>query len=287
MDNENQIIETEEQADEILESIETPDSAPIADEATPAPASQFPDEYAFTVGGKEIKGKWTSDREKVLKWASMGYEAPNRIGALSKEIESWKAKGKTFEEMEKKYGEIDKYVREKPDFWDHVTKSYNERNQALTDTSNPLVATVNELKTQLQDLIKYKDGIESERQQVRAAREDQAYQADFEGIKKQYPKVDFVTPDADGKSLEFKVLEYAHENGIKNFKTAFRDFYHDELIKMHAEQAKESVIKEKQKNTKLGILGTTTAPTKRMNTDVRGKSYDDIADEAKAELGIA
>lgn len=286
--NENEIIpQNEDEADQLLEQIEQPSHEPIVEAKPEAQDPQFPDEYAFTVGGKEVKGKWTSDRDKVIKWAQMGYEAPTKIGSLTKEIESWKQKGTHFEALEKKYGEIDKYVREKPDFWDHVQKTYQQRNQALQDQSNPLAATVSEMQKQVQELVAYKSEVEQRQQHAQAARDDQAYQADFEGIKKQYPKIDFATPGDDGKSLEYKVLEYANENGIKSFKTAFRDFYHDELLKFSAEEAKEKVAKDKFKNTKLGLLGRTDKPTKQMSSDVRGKSYDDLVAEALQEHGIA
>ncbi len=285
--NENEIIpENEEQADELLNQIESPNPAEEQpNQETPAPA--IPEDYAFTVGGKEVKGKWSTDREKLIKWAQMGYEAPTRIGSLTKEIESWKQKETAFKEMESKYGEIDKFVREKPEFWEHVTKAWNERDKLFNDPSNPLASTVQSLQQQMQDLINYKNQVEQERQQTRMAREDGDYQKEFGELKTKYPQIDFVTPDEQGKSLEYKVLEYAQANGIRKFTTAFRDFYHDELVKHHSEQAKENLVKEKQKNTKLGILGITNTPTKRSSDDVRGKSYNDLANEIVAEFNLS
>jgi hypothetical protein len=280
---ENEIMpENEEQADELLSQIEEPSGNAV--EAAPAPAPV--DEFSFTVGGKEIK----ANREKIIKWAQMGYDAPTRIGALSKEVETYKQQQARLQsEYEAKYGEIDKFVRQDPkgqDFWKHVQESWQKRDQLINDQTNPLASTVNELKQQVSELFQYKTQIEQQQQQVHAAREDEAYMKESGSIRAKYPQIDFDTPDETGKSLEYKVLEYATQNGITKFTTAFRDFYHDELVKISAEQAKESVAKDKQKNTKLGILGITNAPTKRSSDDVKGKSYNDLVREALEENGI-
>lgn len=286
LENETEIIpENEAQVDELLNQIDEPTPA-TADENPAEPVVAAPvaaDEYTFTVGGKEIK----ANREKMIKWAQMGYDAPAKIGHLSKEIESWKAKEAEFKAYETKYGEIDKYVREKPDFWNHVTKTWNEREQLLNDQNNPLATTVSQLQKQVQDLVSYKSQIEQRQQEVAMAREDQAYVQELEGIRTKYPQIDFATQDENGKSLEYKVLEYANQNGIRKFSTAFKDFYHDELVKLGQEQAKENIVKEKQKNSKLGILGVTPTPTKKISEDVKGKSYNDLVKETLAEYNIS
>ena len=281
IENENSnAIESADQADELLESIEAPDRGPIQDEK---PQAQAPlDEFELTVGGKAIKAK----RDQVLQWAQMGYDAPNKIRALTKDIETWKQKESQFKEMQDKYGPVDEYVRQNPKFWDHVLQSYEQRNQLLQDSSNPLAQMVQQLQTQVQDLVQYKSQIEERESQARLQQEDQEYQQGFEELKKSYPDIDFVTPDDEGKSLEYKVLEHAQKEGIKNFKTAFRDFYHDELVKRAEGKAKESLTKEKQKNTKLGVLGLSPTPTKRALSDHRGKSWNQLAEEAMQEAGI-
>ena len=73
--------------------------------------------------------------------------------------------------------------------------------------------------------------------------------------------------------------------GIKNFTTAFRDFYHDEIVKRASEKAKEQVVKEKQTKSRLGIVGQTPQPiTKQF--DVRGKSYNQLAEDIFKELNL-
>jgi chromosome segregation ATPase len=280
-DNNLNSIDTAEQADELLSSIEQPSNSPIQDAAP-----QTPDEWELTVGGKQIKAK----RDQVMQWAQQGYTAPAKIAQYTKELESWKQKYSQAEpkwkEMESKYGPVDEYVRQNPQFWDHVTKSYEQRQQLFNDQSNPVNGVLSDLQKQVQDLMQYKNQAEEQRANIQRAQQDQEYTTTVAEMKKTYPDIDFDSPDAEGKSLEYKVLEHATQNDIKNFKTAFRDFYHDELLKRSESKAKESLIKDKQKNTKMGILGISPTPTKRVSSDHRGKSYDDLAAEALEELGL-
>lgn len=278
-------VQSEEQADELLSSIESqPESSPIQD-APVAPAQWSPPtgEIPFSLGpGKEVKVTW----DKLQKWAQMGHSAPNQIGQLNQAIEKFREKEKYWGELDQKYGEVDKYVRQNPQFWDHVTKSYQQRDQLLQDQSNPLAQTVSQLQAQLQELSQFKNSFETQQTEIRHKQEDSQYINTLGETKKAYPSIDFDTPDEMGKSLEYKILEHATKNGIKNFTTAFRDYCHDDLVKIHEEGAKERVVKERQKNAKLGIIGQTPTPTKRMSSEVKGKSYNDLADEAMAELGL-
>jgi archaellum component FlaC len=286
IDNENLEIDSEEAADAALESIAPTEGSPILDDK---PAAAPVDEFDLTVGGKQIKAK----RDQLVQWAQQGYNAPTQISKLTKEIDTWKKQFSDIEpkykELESKfsqYNEIDSYVRQNPAFWDHVQQAWQNRTQALNDQSNPLAQMVSQLQSEVQGLVQYKTQIEEQQAKYRETKEDQEYLQSFEELKKQHSDIDFVTPDEEGKTLEYRVLEHAQMNGIKNFKTAFRDFYHDELVKRAESRAKESFVKDKQKNTKLGILGITNRPTKTVSTDFRGKSYDDLADEAKQELGL-
>lgn len=271
MENESQEM-TQEQAESLLSEATGSESPAI--EQTEAP----PTDYSWTLKhvDKEIKLDWMKDREKIQKWAEMGYDAPNKIGKLSKELESWKTKENQFKEIDQKYGEIDGYVRQNPKFWDHVIQTYQQREQALQDQSNPIAQTVSQLQQKLEDALKYIDEDKQYKSTIQQQQEDGAYQQELDSIKKSYPKIDFHTADESGKSLEYKVLEHAQKMGIGKFTTAFRDFYHDELKKMYAEEGKELVSKQAQKNTKLGLLGVSEAPITKRSSDVKGKNYNDI-----------
>lgn len=283
------VPQNEDEVDSLLESISEPANEALVEPGAKAPQTQAEaaqqqaiQEYAFKVGGKEVK----APIEKILRWAEQGYDAPNRIGELNKKLEGYSTKEQQFKEWQDKYGPVDEYVRQNPQWFQYVQGQYQQQMQGAQGANNPIMSVVEQLKQEVEGL----KGVASTYQQQEAARvaqrEDSAYMQEFTTIQKQYPKIDFSTPGPDGKSLEYKVLEYAQQNGIKKFTTAFRDVHHDELLKLKEEEAKEKVINDRQSKSKLGILGISATPTRKTSDSVKGKSYQDLEREALTELGI-
>lgn len=270
-----QVPQNEDEADRLLESIESNEQ----NVEQPAPPAKV-EEYSIKYGGKEIK----APLDKVLRWAEQGYDAPNKIGELNKKLTELTARETHLKELEQKYKQVDEYVRKNPDWWTHVTSQYDQLKAQQTGLAPEVIAP---LKQELDQLKQGFQTIEQEREQARIKQEDEVYRNELETIKKSYPKVDFSSQDESGKSLEYRVLDYAVQNGIKKFTTAFRDFYHDEILKMKEEEAKEKVITSKQTKTKLGILDISSTPSRKVgNQDVRGRSYNDIEKDILSELGL-
>lgn len=281
---ESSVPQSEDDADQLLMQIDeaSPKTASIQDAQPPAAAPAPVDEFEFTVGGKQIK----APKDKVITWAQLGYGANHKINELNKQLNEWKTKESRYSELDQKYGEIDKYVRENPQFWDHVTNSWKSKQQLMNEQENPMAPVIQSLQDKLSELDSFKQSVIQEREQQKLKSEDEQYSKALGLLKESHPQIDFDTPDAEGKSLEYRIIDYAIENKIGNLRTAFRDFYHDELVKMEAEKAKESVIKDRKMMAKKGIVGMSTTPTQNISDDVKGKSYNQLADEALAELGI-
>ena len=266
----SQAAQGESDVDALLESIENPKSNV---QEVPAPKAE---EYSFTHNGKEIK----ADIEKLKRWASQGYDAPNRLGELNKVVNEYKTREQQLKELETRYKTVDEYVRKNPEFYSKFMQAYQQE-----VSGNPLAA-LDPIKQEVEQLKNSFKTIEQERQEQRIKQEDELYQKEVTELKKTYPKVDFDSKGQDGKSLEYKVLQYALDNGIKKFTTAFRDFYHDELMKINAESAKEKVVSEKQTRFKLGILDDGQLPKSKSSEYSRGKSWGDLEKDALRELGI-
>lgn len=278
--------------DALLSSIEQPNSReiPMKAETTPSPQpqqTQNPSELEFTWKDKQIKVPYADGR--VKQWASQGYDYAQRMAEFNQREQQYAQKEQTMKQLEETYGPVDKYVRENPEWWNHVVQQYQQREQQMQqDQNHPLYGELNQLKSKLQPLEEFvQNSVQKEERQQRD-KEDASLTADIKSIRDSYKNIDFDSPDEMGKSLEYKVLEHAHQNGIRNFKTAFKDFYHDQLMKNAEERGKEHVQKDIQKKTKLGLLGTSSAPKKELGQvqNVKNKSYNDIEKEILAELGI-
>jgi hypothetical protein len=259
---------------------ERPMSAEPEQAAAPAAA---PQEFDFTWNGKQIKAPINDPRLK--QWAAQGYDYNHKVGEL-------KTKEQKLAEMEqsyKPYREVDEYAKQNKDWWEHVQKSYEQRAQQQgLDPENPLTKELTTLRQELAEIKKFKDDSINEKTTKQREQEDTALRSEIESIRKTYSDLDFDSPDETGKGLELRVLEFASQKGIQDFKTAFIAFNHDKLIQLAAEKAKESVTKEQMKNKKAGLLGKTPAPTKALSEprDLKNQSYDQILEETKRELGL-
>lgn len=241
-----------------------------------------------TDGGKTVK----ETLEMIKKRASMGYHYAQRMEALKAREAELNGSADKYKSLER-WQEYNEFAEKNPAWADHVSKSWEQReqllqNQGAEDPNSPLHAELNAVKSQLGEVSRFLGSLRAEREQQQRASEDKALGSEIGSIREKYPDTDFDLADESGKSLEYRILEHAAQNGIKSFKTAFHDFYHDNLIKQREDKAKESVIREQVKKKKAGIIGVTDAPTKGFKgaSNFRAKSYDQLAQEAMSEFGI-
>jgi len=276
-----------------MEGIEQP-AAPRAEggaEAAPgaetAPAQTAADwrqsfDWKFAANGQEVTPD-TADKAKT--WLSLGYNASQTLAEVKRERAQW---AKEREELQSKYkgydrfAELDQYARQNPDWWKHVQGQWEQRSAYGQD---PNLAPILQRLQQTEGVLQEWQQREAERKQ---AEQDQALEAEIESIRKQYPKIDLGSVDESGRSLEWRVLKHANDNGIQTFRAAFRDYLHDRLVQEAQAQGREAIAKDTQAKVKQGVLGTTQVPTKGLSQaqNVRGKSYDQLTQEALAEFGI-
>jgi hypothetical protein len=258
-----------------------PEETPPTDVApqTPPPVETPPviQEYEFDWNGRKIK----APIEKLTKWASQGYD-------YSQKMESFKAKQAEIEEKAKlyqKYQQVDEYVKKDPNWWAHVEESWTNRLASEDPVVQRVKGMLEEQLTPFKEMLAQKE--ESEKAQ-KISQEDTALQTEMKSIREKYKDLDFDTPDAEGKSLEHKVLEHGARNNFPSFKAAFLDFYHDQLEKMWEARGREAVSKDAEKRQKLGLSASTPTPKKALadGFDVKGKSYNDLQQEIFERLGL-
>lgn len=281
------IDENLNEVDQILESLNAPEperamSGPEETQthspATPEPQQNAwdPKPWEFDWNGKKIA---PDHPDKLKKWASQGYD-------YAQKMESFKQKQAEVDKIKtefSKYKQIDDYIKKDPKWWEHVEESYNNR----LASEDPVVQRVNGLLQEklapFEQLIAQK---EEQEKQAQIHKEDTALSGEIKSIRERYKDLDFDTPDAEGKSLEFKVLEHGARQGMPSFKAAFLDFYHDQLEKMWESRGREAISKDAERRQKLG-LSTSQSTPKRKTTDdfdVRGKNYNQIFNEIMESL---
>lgn len=282
----------------LLESVNAPDpERPMTGGAEPAEAQQSqapaeqpqqpvnawdPKPWEFTWKGQKILPE---NQEKLKQWAAQGYDYAQRMELLKQERENYKRDLEKQYEPFKKYDQINQYVQKDPEWWAHVEQSWNERLQNEDPTIRRVKSLLEDELKPVKELLTQK---EQEAEQKRISEEDTRLAQEVKSIREKYADLDFDTPDADGKSLEHKVIEHGAKHNFPTFKAAFLDFYHDQLEKMWEARGREAVSKEAAKRQKLGLSGKPQTPRTRTDDyDVRGKSHNDLLNEILEREGIA
>jgi len=276
--------------DKLLADIESPKGETLTEGEPAPPAPAAPEQWAapdwarFEWNGKQV---FPDSAEKAKTWLSQGYNYSQRMGDLNKQMRENDRLRQEWEAKVKRWEEVDNYARQNPQWWEHVEKGWQERNKPAN--VNPELESV--LKPIQEKLTQYEGflgELQKERESARIKQQDQELDAEIESIRKKHPNIDLNAVDASGKTLERRIYEHANQHGIPTFRAAFYDHLSDRLIEMSKANGREEIAKNQQAAAKKGVLGVTPAPIKNVNPaqSVRGKSYDQLKQEALAELGI-
>lgn len=281
MSDENQTEDVDALYDRIMngESEEVA-SAPQVEQPPPAPAPV--EEYEFTWNGKQIK----ANKDNLIKWASQGYDYSQKMNDFNKRLQETNDRWSKAETLEKTYGPVDEWVKQNPDKWEALQSAIH--NAQASGQSPELLKKLSALEEKISHAGKFIETLQQKEAAEKQKQEDDQLSKDIQSIQEQYKDLDWKTVDESGHDLAYRVCEHAVKTGINSFRAAFRDLMHDDLMKFTEAKGRESLTKERQVKTQTGLLGKTQAPTKGLNkpTNIKNKSYDDLAREGLEELGI-
>lgn len=269
------------------ESHEIPMNAPES-AAQAEPAKPAVEEFELDWNGQKIK----ADRDKFTKWAQMGYDYNQKIGSVSqREKQLQDDYNRRVQESEQKYSpyrDIDEYSQKNPQWWNHVQQAFQQQQQNPLGTQlspelksylEPIVNDYSQVKNFIQE---YQKGI-TEKQ---VKEQDSQLETQIKSIGEKY-NLDLSAKDANGQSLEQRVIDHAIQNKIPTFKAAFLDYYHEDLQKQAEARGREAVQKEMDKRKKAGLLGESSTPSsgKLPNLNVKGSKGYLSADQILKRMG--
>lgn len=293
------IDETNEPSnEEMLESLQEQEAPQEEAQANPE-AEEAPSGYQFKsdedLFGHKLKykadGKDIEEPiETILKRASQGYHYAQQMAALKKQQEEFSPKLERMGELEQ-YEKFSQYAKENPEWYNHWQEAWQSRGQGLQSEgeANPVQdidARVNAiLDDKLKTVNEFAQSVEEQKKQAEVEAQDRALMEQVNKTRETYKDIDFDSTDPeDGKSLEYKVLEFQIQNNIPNFDVAFKAFYHDNLVQRQVMSEKEALLKEQQEQSKKGIVKGQS--TRSENLDYKNSSYDQITDHAIKQLGF-
>jgi len=92
--------------------------------------------------------------------------------------------------------------------------------------------------------------------------------------------------DENGVKEYAKLINYGVENNLPNLKAAYLQFYEDKLLDLAGQRARTAEVNHVKQTKKAGIVSQSTTPSQGQSpsVDISNVTYDEITDEAKAEL---
>lgn len=250
MDFENQTgsdIDVDKLLGEIYGSEEIPTHTPAPAPTPPTPQVK---EWELDIRGQKIK----ADEPSLLKWAQQGYDYSQNQSAFKTEKDSWLKEKTDWEAKINPYREIDEFAKQNPDWWNTIQEGFQKRNQPqipdeLKSYLEPIVKDYSEVKTFIND-------VQREKEEARIKNEDANLDKEIKDLRSHYSDLDFDVKDQNGQSLEQRILDHGTKNGFRTFSSAFKDYYHEELIKRAESRGREAVSADMKKRQKLGLLDT-------------------------------
>lgn len=273
--------------EEVLGELESAGGAGGSEQSSVQVSEQTPAEQPWQPPEFLMLGEERVPWDKAQTWLSQGRNYSQRAAQLN-QIEQQYAPFKGLDAQTlSRFKEIDEYIRtdEGKAWWDHTTQSWQKR--ALPPEIDPNIETIiNPLNQQISQLSETVKTLLTDRQTQQEKLADEALDAEIKATREKFPNIDFDQVDESGQTTVERVLQYAAENNL-TFRAAFLDYHHDKLPQIFKAEGAAAVAAKKEQEAKKGIIGKTQTPvTANKSYDHRGKSYDDILEDAARDLGL-
>jgi hypothetical protein len=218
--------------------------------------------YKYTANGREVN----EDIDTILKRASQGYNYAQNIQQLKADRETFdktiSEREAQIREAESRWSQYDQYANENPEWADHVRSQYENRynfngqqpgSQIDQNQTDPNLSP--QLRQEISELRQFRDEFKSYQANQKQQSEDIELNNQIESTKKSYTDFDFGYSDPNtGETVEHQVLRHMQSHGLNNFRAAFRDLFHDQIVTKASTKAKETAMKEIQERNKKGFI---------------------------------
>jgi hypothetical protein len=284
-----------EEAQLDLDSVIAESEAPVEPPAMTAPEPVKPVAEEPQTAAQMVDLKWRGETiqkplDSVINMAQQAYDLDQRNREFREEKDSFTAERQEAEALINRYKAIDEHAIKNPGWFDHVQNEWNRLQQGLPpegyDAEDPMVQQNLKLQKQVQELAQWKNNIESERTSAEEAAADEKYAQSKQELVEKYEGLNWEATDESGYTLEARVLKHGLDNQLP-FKAAFLEYYTPTLLKMAEEKGQRVTSEAVQKSAQAGVVSRTPGPRqqKAKRTDFSNVSWDQLADEALAEVG--
>lgn len=243
------------------------------------------EEFEFKANGKLVK----ANREQILNYASQGYHYSQNMAALKQDRAALEQERSQLQEIQSKYSQVEEYARENPLQWQQILQAVDNGGQ-VQETSAEIppqfTEKLNELYRKIDEQQQFIDNFKSEKEIEQQTKQDEALDSEIQSFREKHPELAWDTLDAEGRTLEARVINHALERGIQSFEAAAKDLLFDDILTKRIEQSKKDKFNRLKQDKKNGLVKDRNGQPPRFNLSgpkSKSKNYDS-AEDILAEL---
>lgn len=249
------------------------------------PLKDFANTYRQASHLQETQSKFKQEREEFLKQKADSEKWKGFYDKWSA-MQEWSEKNpEQAQRLMEIYSQKDKHLLE------HQVQTAGgqpgQPGQEFDPRFKPFIEEITGLKGQLDELKSWKSQWDQEQVKKQEEADVEAVKGEVRTFQEKYPHIDMNEPDQDGVKLWAKIMNYGVQNGIPTFKAAALEMLEDRLIDNARFTGRTESVNQIKEDKRQGIVAKSPTPFNQGQstgtTSHKGKSYNDLANEAKAE----
>lgn len=292
----------------------TPESSPEGQQQTPPDAKtvaemfeigghKFPvnTEFKLTHGGKILNVPYSSMANTYRQWQHLQDKWANEYKPKIEEFEKTKPEFEKYKGFYDKYGALQEWSEQHPDQWQRLQEVWQNKDKHLLEAQvgqpgsenqfKPFVDKISQLEERLNKadeyIKKYEDSVRSREEEANV----NAVKAEIQDFQKEFPEINLDERDPDGVALWAKIVQWGTQNKYNDFAPAAMMYLKQRIADTYASRARKEAVGAVKQDRMNGVIKRSATPFNQGQepvvkpaSDLRRRSYGDLAEEAKAEL---
>jgi hypothetical protein len=265
----NEAPETEESTEVTEETGNQEKSEEGAAPQAQASTDDFnPQQWTLKFRGKDITPK---DRQHLVNLAQQGYSYSQRAEELKRREEELTSQAAQYD----KYKQLAEAFQANPQLQQRIMQMYSETQQEQGKDNKQSGQELAALQPYLQKV----ETLEQRLQAYDQKAADDELKAEFDKLVSSHEE-DWETPNEEGHTLRWEILNHAHKNNFYSLESAYRDFMWDTVQNRTKADTLKKQAEVRRKQAKEGVVAskvTQSPPPSSGGPNFRGMSYDQIA----------
>ena len=191
-----------------------------------------------------------------------------------------------FQELKKKYGDIQSWSEANPDQWGALWDMFQNRDQHLSQTQgdNYTAQEIASLREELSGLKQVASKYEEMMQKSQEKEDIESVNQEIEAFRKEFPDIDLGEKDMDGIPLQDNIINFGIKNNLPDFESAALKFLKSRLVQTAEMRGRKDTVEKVKRDHSEGVVGRSNTPFTGKEVDPRKLEGDELKEAALAEF---